>query len=134
MLLSSPTMCSRTPHWLMVIWMQTTSSTPPYLNNFNKENGTDLVSAFDMHYEPFGIYAGKTASIEELKDGASIAIPNDGSNETRALLLLQDAGLIKLRTALTRPPTLPSWISPRTREPGHSGDRCRAAAAFSGRR
>ena len=47
-----------------------------------------------MHYEPFGIYAGKTASIEELKDGASIAIPNDGSNETRALLLLQDAGLI----------------------------------------
>lgn len=69
----------------------------PYLNNFNKENGTDLVSAFDMHYEPFGIYAGKTASIEELKDGASIAIPNDGSNETRALLLLQDAGLIKLK-------------------------------------
>ena len=87
----------------------------PYLNNFNKENGTDLAAAFDMHYEPFGIYAGKTASIEELKDGASIAIPNDGSNETRALLLLQDAGLIKLRTALTRPPTLPSWISPRTR-------------------
>ena len=64
----------------------------PYLNNFNKENGTDLAAAFDMHYEPFGIYAGKTASIEELKDGASIAIPNDGSNETRALLLLQDAG------------------------------------------
>ena len=46
----------------------------PYLNNFNKENGTDLAAAFDMHYEPFGIYAGKTASIEELKDGASIAI------------------------------------------------------------
>lgn len=69
----------------------------PYLNNFNKENGTDLAAAFDMHYEPFGIYAGKTASIEELKDGASIAIPNDGSNETRALLLLQDAGLIKLK-------------------------------------
>lgn len=72
----------------------------PYLNNFNKENGTDLVSAFDMHYEPFGIYAGKTASIEELKDGASIAIPNDGSNETRALLLLQDAGLIKLKDGI----------------------------------
>ena len=50
----------------------------PYLNNFNKENGTDLVAAFDMHYEPFGIYAGKTASIEELADGASVAIPNDG--------------------------------------------------------
>ena len=68
----------------------------PYLNNFNKENGTDLAAAFDMHYEPFGIYAGKTASIEELKDGASIAIPNDGSNETRALLLVQDSGWIKL--------------------------------------
>ena len=68
----------------------------PYLNNFNKENGTDLAAAFDMHYEPFGIYAGKTASIEELKDGASIAIPNDGSNETRALLLLQQEGLIEL--------------------------------------
>ena len=62
----------------------------PYLNNFNKENGTDLAAAFDMHYEPFGIYAGKTASLEELADGASVAIPNDGSNETRALLLLQE--------------------------------------------
>ena len=72
----------------------------PYLNNFNKENGTDLVAAFDMHYEPFGIYAGKTASIEELADGASVAIPNDGSNETRALLLLQDAGLIKLKDGI----------------------------------
>lgn len=72
----------------------------PYLNNFNKENGTDLAAAFDMHYEPFGIYAGKTASIEELKDGASIAIPNDGSNETRALLLLQDAGLIKMKDGI----------------------------------
>ena len=73
----------------------------PYLNNFNKENGTDLVSAFDMHYEPFGIYAGKTASIEELKDGAAIAIPNDGSNETRALLLLQQEGLITLKDGIT---------------------------------
>ena len=72
----------------------------PYLNNFNKENGTDLAAAFDMHYEPFGIYAGKTASIEELADGASVAIPNDGSNETRALLLLQDAGLIKLKDGI----------------------------------
>ena len=53
-----------------------------------------------MHYEPFGIYAGKTASIEELADGASVAIPNDGSNETRALLLLQDAGLIKLKDGI----------------------------------
>lgn len=73
----------------------------PYLNNFNKENGTDLVAAFDMHYEPFGIYAGKTASIEELADGASVAIPNDGSNETRALLLLQQEGIITLKDGIT---------------------------------
>ena len=53
-----------------------------------------------MHYEPFGIYAGKTASLEELADGASVAIPNDGSNETRALLLLQDAGLVKLKDGI----------------------------------
>ena len=68
----------------------------PYLNNFNKENNDDLVSAIEMHYEPFGIYPGKTATLEELADGATIAVPNDGSNETRALLLLQDAGLITL--------------------------------------
>nr|WP_297175682.1 MetQ/NlpA family ABC transporter substrate-binding protein [uncultured Agathobaculum sp.] len=68
----------------------------PYLNNFNEENGADLVSAIEMHYEPFGIYPGQTATLEELADGATIAVPNDGSNETRALLLLQDAGLITL--------------------------------------
>ena len=68
----------------------------PYLNNFNKENNADLVSVIEMHYEPFGIYPGKTATLEELADGATIAVPNDGSNETRALLLLQDAGLITL--------------------------------------
>ena len=72
----------------------------PYLNNFNKENDAELVNAFEMHYEPFGIYAGKTASLEELADGASVAIPNDGSNETRALLLLQDAGLITLKDGI----------------------------------
>ena len=68
----------------------------PYLNTFNEENGTDLVSAGLIHYEPFGIYAGKTASLEELADGAEVIIPNDGSNETRALLLLQQEGLITL--------------------------------------
>ena len=68
----------------------------PYLNNFNEENNADLVSAIEMHYEPFGIYPGKTEPLEALADGATIAVPNDGSNETRALLLLQDAGLIKL--------------------------------------
>lgn len=72
----------------------------PYLNNFNKENGTDLVVAGEMHYEPFGIYPGKTATIEELADGAEVAIPNDGSNETRALLLLQDVGLITLKDGI----------------------------------
>ncbi len=68
----------------------------PYLNTFNEENGTHLVSVGLVHYEPFGIYAGKTASLEELADGATIAVPNDGSNETRALLLLQQEGLITL--------------------------------------
>lgn len=69
----------------------------PYLDNFNKENGTDLVSVLAVHYEPFGIYAGKTKSLEDLKDGAKIAVPNDGTNEARALLLLQAQGLIKLK-------------------------------------
>lgn len=68
----------------------------PYLNTFNAENGTQIVSVALIHYEPFGIYAGKTKSLEELPDGAQIIIPNDGSNETRALLLLQQEGLIKL--------------------------------------
>jgi len=72
----------------------------PYLNTFNKENGMDLVVATEMHYEPFGIYPGKTAKLEDLADGASVAVPNDGSNETRALLLLQDAGLITLKDGI----------------------------------
>lgn len=72
----------------------------PYLNTFNQENGMDLVVAAEMHYEPFGIYPGKTAKLEDLADGASVAVPNDGSNETRALLLLQDAGLITLKEGI----------------------------------
>ena len=68
-----------------------------YLNNFNAENGTHLVSVADVHYEPFGIYAGKTASLEELQDGAQIGVPNDPTNGGRALLLLQSNGLIKLK-------------------------------------
>ena len=67
-----------------------------YMGSFNEENGTHLVAAAEIHYEPFGIYAGKTASIEELADGAKIAVPNDGTNEARALLLLEEQGLIKL--------------------------------------
>ena len=68
-----------------------------YLNDFNEENGTHLVSVADLHYEPFGIYAGKTASLEELPDGAVIGVPNDPTNEGRALLLLQQEGLITLK-------------------------------------
>ncbi len=68
----------------------------PYMDTFNEEYGTHLVSVGLVHYEPFGIYPGKTATLEELADGATIAIPNDGSNETRALLLLQQEGLITL--------------------------------------
>ncbi|AGC67079.1 D-methionine ABC transporter substrate binding protein MetI [Thermoclostridium stercorarium subsp. stercorarium DSM 8532] len=69
----------------------------PYLQNFNEENGTKLVSVAAIHYEPFGIYPGKTKSLDELKDGAVIAIPNDGTNEARALKLLEAQGLIKLK-------------------------------------
>ena len=69
----------------------------PYLEQFNKERGTKLVSAASIHYEPFGIYAGKTASLEEVADGATIAVPNDASNEARALLLLEAQGIIKLK-------------------------------------
>lgn len=69
----------------------------PYLESFNEENGTNLVSAGAIHYEPFGIYAGKTTSLDELQDGATIAVPNDTTNEARALLLLEAQGLIKLK-------------------------------------
>ncbi len=69
----------------------------PYLTDFNKEKGTDIVSAGAIHYEPFGIYAGKTKSLADLKDGSTVAVPNDTTNEARALLLLQAQGLIKLK-------------------------------------
>ncbi len=68
-----------------------------YLDSFNEENGTHLVEAGGIHYEPFGLYAGKTDSLDALPDGASVALPNDTTNEARALLLLQQEGLIKLR-------------------------------------
>ncbi|MCR4991174.1 MAG: MetQ/NlpA family ABC transporter substrate-binding protein [Lachnospiraceae bacterium] len=69
----------------------------PYLDSFNEEQGTHLVDAGDIHYEPFGIYPGKKKSLDEIADGDSIAIPNDTTNEARALLLLQDNGLLKLK-------------------------------------
>ena len=69
----------------------------PYLDNFNEENGTHLVNAGGIHYEPYGIYPGTRASLDELSDGDVIAVPNDPTNEARALLLLEDNGLIKLK-------------------------------------
>lgn len=69
----------------------------PYLDDFNKQKKTHLVSAGTIHYEPFGIFPGKTKTLKALKNGASVAVPNDTTNEARALLLLQDQGLIKLK-------------------------------------
>ena len=68
----------------------------PYLDDFNTTRGTHLVSVTGVHIEPMGIYAGKSASPEELPDGATVAVPNDATNEGRALLLLEKQGLIKL--------------------------------------
>lgn len=68
-----------------------------YMNNFNEEYGIKMVSAAGIHYEPFALYAGKTASIDELTEGAQIAVPNDATNEARALLLLEQEGLITLK-------------------------------------
>ncbi len=69
----------------------------PYLEDFNSEQGTHLSSAGAVHYEPFGIYPGRVATISELPDGGKVSIPNDGTNEARALLLLEAQGLIKLK-------------------------------------
>lgn len=69
----------------------------PYLDNFNEENGTSLVSVGGIHYEPFGIYPGTKASLDALEEGDTIAVPNDTTNEARALLLLQANGLLKLK-------------------------------------
>ena len=69
----------------------------PYLEEYNEKNNTTLVSAASIHYEPFGIYAGKTASLDQLQEGAKVAVPNDVTNEARALLLLADQGLITLK-------------------------------------
>ncbi len=72
----------------------------PYLDTFNKENGTHLVSVAALHYEPFGIYSDSGSgikSLDQLKEGDKVAIPNDGSNRARALLLLEVQGLIKLK-------------------------------------
>ena len=69
----------------------------PYLNSFNEEHGTHLVDAGDIHYEPFGIYPGTKSSLDDVAEGDVVAIPNDTTNEARALLLLQDNGLLTLK-------------------------------------
>lgn len=69
----------------------------PYLDSFNEEKGTHLVNAGGIHYEPFGIYPGQKATLDDIEDGDTIAIPNDTTNEARALLLLQDNGLLTLK-------------------------------------
>ena len=68
----------------------------PYLNSFNDSNGTDLVNAGLVHYEPFGIYSFSIKDLKELKEGATIIVPDDDSNQTRAMLLLAQEGLIEL--------------------------------------
>ena len=69
----------------------------PYLVDFNAGNGTSLITAGYIHYEPMGIYAGKSTSLENISDGAKIAVPNDATNESRALKLLEAQGIIKLK-------------------------------------
>ena len=69
----------------------------PYMEKFNEENSTHLVSVAKIHYEPMGIYPGLTKTVEELPDGATIAVPNDATNEARALQLLAAQGLIELK-------------------------------------
>lgn len=69
----------------------------PYLDDFNAENNMELVSIAAIHYEPLGIYPGKTKTLADLPEGAHILVPNDTSNEARALLLLEEQGLIKVR-------------------------------------
>ena len=69
----------------------------PYLNSFNDERGYHLVNAGGIHVEPFAVYSSKIKDLKDLKKKAKIAIPNDPTNEGRALLLLQDAGLITLK-------------------------------------
>lgn len=69
----------------------------PYLDSFNEEKGTHLVSVGEIHYEPLGIYPGTISDLSAIEDGAEVAIPNDTTNEARALLLLQDNGLITLK-------------------------------------
>ena len=69
----------------------------PYLESFNKENNLDLVSLGSVHLEPMGVYSEKIDKIQDLKEGSNVTIPNDATNGARALLILEKAGLIKLK-------------------------------------
>lgn len=69
----------------------------PFMDDINRQNNLHMSAVAGIHYEPFGIYPGKTSKLEELQDGAEIAVPNDTTNEARALLLLQENGLLKLK-------------------------------------
>lgn len=69
----------------------------PFMDDFNQKNQTHIVSVKKIHYEPFGLFAGRKKSLDDLKEGDTIAVPNDGTNEGRALRLLESAGLIKLK-------------------------------------
>ena len=84
----------------------------PYLTQFNKDNGTDLVSVGSIHYEAFAIYSETVTDVANVSADATVAIPNDGSNRARALLLLQDAGLVELKdggsVSSTKEDVLPS--------------------------
>ena len=83
--------------WIPVIWMQTISSTSLIWIPFNAQNGTELSGVAVIHYEPFGIYAGKSASLDAIPEKGTVLVPNDLTNEARALLLLEAQGLITLK-------------------------------------
>jgi D-methionine transport system substrate-binding protein len=83
----------------------------PYLNDYNQKNKTDLVPTVSVHFEPLGLYAGKSKSLDSIPDGAKIAVPNDTTNEARALLLLETAGLIKLKQPETLSETKQDIVS-----------------------
>ena len=69
----------------------------PYLDNYNEQNGTDLVSACKVHFEPMGLYSETLTSVSDVAEGSKVGVPNDPTNEARALNLLEAQGLIKLR-------------------------------------
>ena len=82
-----------------------------YMNVFNRENDTHITNVIPVHFEPMGVFKGKTQSLEELKDGAVIAVPNDTSNQLRALQLLETLGLVQLNPDVDNASTLGEMIA-----------------------